>query len=141
MKITIDFIKSENIFSIIPLLKMLDPSIKEDVLKSRLSNMSQQGYQCIGAYKQNELIGICGIWVLEKYYVGKHLEMDNIIVSPNYRSHGIGEKIIIFIEEYAKKIGCVAGELNCYIKNEEAHRFWERCGYQAIALHFQKKFK
>ncbi len=141
MKITIDFIEPENIFSIIPLLKMLDPSIKEDVLKSRLSNMLQQGYQCIGAYEQNELIGICGIWVLEKYYVGKHLEMDNIVVSPNYRSHGIGEKIIIFIEEYAKKIGCIAGELNCYIKNEEAHRFWERNGYQPIALHFQKKFK
>ncbi|WP_223897593.1 hypothetical protein [Sulfurovum sp. TSL1] len=30
---------------------------------------------------------------------------------------------------------------NCYINNKEAHRFWEKEGYEVIALHFQKKFE
>ncbi len=138
--ITFNFIDSKNIHSIIPFLQLLHSNISEETLKERLSAMVKQNYQCIGIYDDKELIGICGIWTLIKYYVGKHIELDNVIVLPKYQSSGIGTKLMNYIDNYSKEIGCVGNELNCYVHNEEGNKFWEKEGYKKIGYHFQKKF-
>ena len=71
--------------------------------------------------------------------MGKHIELDNIIILPEYQNKNIGTKLMAWIELYAKENNCVASELNCYVGNEEAHRFWKKEKYELIALHFQKK--
>ena len=138
--ITFNFIAKEDIYSIIPFLHLLHKNIPEEILKERLDEMIEFNYKCIGIFDEKRLIGICGIWILVKYYVGKHIEADNVIILPEYRNKKIGKDLIKYIEEYAKDIGCIASELNCYIQNEEGKRFWEQEGYKAIGYHFQKNF-
>ena len=82
---TFKFIEEENIKTIIPLLQILNRTISEVLLKERLDAMMQENYQCIGIFYEKKLIGICGIWILTKYYVGKHIELDNVIILPQYR--------------------------------------------------------
>lgn len=139
--IEFQFIEESDIYSIIPLLKILNNTISDDILKQRLDEMVTQGYKCIGIYDEKKLIGICGIWILTKYYVGRHIEPDNIIISPEYQNQKIGTRLMSWIYDYAKKNNCIASELNCYAGNKQAHRFWEKEGYEVIALHFQKKFE
>ena len=136
----IKLIEAKNIYTIIPLLQLLNKNILEEVLKVRLDEMIKQGYLCVGIFDQEKLIGICGLWILTKYYVGKHIEPDNIIILPEYQNKNIGTKLMAWIEKYAKEQGCVASELNCYVGNKDAHRFWEKEGYDVIALHFQKRY-
>ena len=119
---------------------MLDNSIDANTLEARLDEMIAQGYQCVGVYDENELIGISGLWTLTKYYVGKHIEPDNVFILPKYQGKGIGELLLDWIFDYAKSIGCNASELNCYIDNDKAHKFWKNRGYEIKAYHFQKKF-
>ena len=138
--ITFNFIEKEDIYSIIPFLHMLHGKISETVLKERLDEMIKQNYKCIGIYDEEQLIGVCGIWILTKYYVGKHIEPDNVIISPEYRNNKIGMKLMQYIYAYAKENDCIASELNCYIANEEGQKFWEKEGYKAIGYHYQKKF-
>ena len=135
----IAFIHNEDIYCIIPLLTILNPNIDNLTLKTRLDEMITQGYRCVGVYDEERLIGISGIWVLTKYYIGKHIEPDNVIIHPDYRGQGIGKILMQWIYDYARQEGCVASELNCYIGNIEAHKFWENKGYTFIAKHFQKK--
>ena len=136
----IKLIEAKNIYTIIPLLQLLNKNIAEEVLKVRLDEMIKQGYLCVGIFDQEKLIGICGLWILTKYYVGKHIEPDNIIILPEYQNKNIGTKLMAWIKNYAKEQGCVASELNCYVGNKDAHRFWEKEGYDVIALHFQKRY-
>ena len=138
--ITIKLIPSAEISSVIPLLCILNTTISERVIQERLGEMVGQGYKCVGAFSENNLIGICGLWILTKYYVGKHIEPDNMVILPEYRSMGLGARLMAWVYEYAKSQGCVASELNCYLSNEKGHAFWEREGYKKIAYHFQKKF-
>lgn len=133
-------INNKNIYEIIPLLQVLNTEISESILKERLDAMVQQNYICIGAYDKDKLIGICGLWILTKYYVGKHIEPDNIIILPEYQNQDIGRQLMKWVDNYAREQGCVASELNCYIGNKDAHRLWEKEGYEVIALHFQKKY-
>jgi len=139
--INFKFIEAHSIHSIIPLLQILNNTVSDEVLKQRLDEMLAQGYKCIGIFDENTLIGICGIWILTKYYIGKHIEPDNVIISPEYQNQNVGHQLMEWIENYAKSIGCVASELNCYVGNKRAHRFWEKEGYEVIALHFQKKLE
>lgn len=134
-------VEEENIESIVPLLRMLDPNIKEEILISRVREMTLQGYLCVGAYDENELIGICGFWLLTKYYIGKHVEPDNLFVLPKYRSRGIGKKLLNWIYKFSVNHDCDASELNCYVKNTIGNEFWLNEGYEVIANHYRKKFQ
>jgi GNAT superfamily N-acetyltransferase len=126
---------------ILPLVQMLNSNtVSLDILKKRLENMLENGYQCLGVYDNNKIIGICGIWVLQKFYVGKHIEPDNVFILPEYRSSGIGQQMIDWVFSYAREIGCDASEVNCYLKNERGLQFWKNQGYDAIGYHMQKIF-
>jgi GNAT superfamily N-acetyltransferase len=134
----IELINSEEMDSIIPFLQMSNPSIEKETLRLRVSEMIGQGYQCVGAFEENNLIAICGLWIITKYYIGKHIEPDNMIVLPEHRSKGLGKKIMQWVYEYGASQGCVASELNCYLPNTKGQLFWTNEGYEVIAYHYQK---
>jgi len=137
-KYTIKLIAKSKIYSILPLLKVLNDKIPEKTLKTRLDEMTKQGYKCVGVYDGSKLIGISGLWILTKYYIGRHIEPDNVVILPEYRDKGIGALLMQWIYEYSKKMGCVGSELNCYVTNRGGQKFWFEEGYKILGFHFQK---
>lgn len=144
----IRLILSENIKSIIPLVQLLN-GVDETLLLQRLEVMMQSNYQCVGVYdtsaslstSNEKLIGICGLWTLTKFYIGKHLEPDNVIILPEYRNKGVGELMMTWIDNYAKEQNCDAIELNAYIENTKGLEFWKKTGFYIRGHHFQKLVK
>lgn len=141
-KFKIELIPNEKMETILPLVFLLNEGRFDiTVLKKRLDNMIAMGnYKCLGVYDQDNLIGICGIWVLNKFYIGKHIEADNMYVKPEYRNNGVGNLMINWLVGYAEKIGCESVEANCYAKNTRGKKFWETQGFEAIGYHLIKKF-
>jgi GNAT superfamily N-acetyltransferase len=125
--------------AILPFLELLNPGLAKEVLLQRLSEMNQQGYICVGGYMGGQLIAISGLWILNKAYVGRHIEPDNVVVHPDYRSTGVGEKMMQWIFNYGRDNGCIASELNCYTSNNAALRFYLNQGYDVLGFHLQKK--
>ena len=136
---TIKLIDAEDIKSIVPLLHKLNPNISNVVLEARLEEMLLNNYECVGVYDEDKLIGVSGLWILTKYYVGKHIELDNVYLLPEYQGKGLGKQLVNWILDYGKSKGCIASELNCYIDNTEGHKFWNAMGYEKIAYHFARK--
>lgn len=128
--------------SILPLVIQLNKGkYPLTVLRSRLKDMLAMGsYQCVGVYDNQKLIGCCGFWVLNKLYAGKHVEADNVFVEEEYRSKKIGELMMNWLFKYAKSIDCIGAEVNCYRRNEQGKKFWERQGFVALGYHMIKKF-
>ena len=79
------------------------------------------------------------MWILIKYYVGKHLEPDNVYIKPEFQNQGIGKKLDHWLKNYAREKGCEAIELNCYIQNEKGRKYWESNAYKTLGIHYQKK--
>lgn len=135
---TYQLIPAEDMDTIIPLWQLLNDQISTKILTERLKEMIQKGYVCAGAYEGEKLIGICGIWILTKYYIGRHLEPDNVIILPEYRGKGIGEQLMEWVHAYGKSRGCVAAELNCYVSNTAGQKFWVNEGYEILGFHYRK---
>lgn len=138
----IKWIPEENLSSILPLAFVLNnKKVSMDILQQRLAAMIPMGYKCIGVYDQERLVGICGVWELNKLYAGKHLEPDNVIIDPEYQGKKIGDLMMSFLTDYAKSIGCETMELNCYANNNRGKQFWENQGYEALGFHMIKRLK
>ncbi len=137
---TIQWIAEDNLSSIIPLLQTINEGVGEEVLEERLALMKAANYRCAGVYDGDQLIGICGVWVLYKHYVGKHIELDNVVLLPSHRNKGLGESLMDWLEAWAKEQGCAASELNCYVHNSAGIKFWLNQGYKILGFHCQKKW-
>lgn len=137
--ITFHIIPSEDILIIIPLLQKLHgEGVSEVVLKERVLEMIQQNYECIGIYKSENLIGICGMWFQTRHYAGRSLEIDHVVIDELYRGQGIGNKLMEFVYNYSKKKSCNWVELNTYVDNFPSHKFYYNQGFVAKGYHFVK---
>jgi GNAT superfamily N-acetyltransferase len=136
--ISFKLLTESNKLDIIPFLRLLNEKIAEDILDNRLTEMFSQGYKCVGIFNNKKMIGISGLWIMTKYYVGKHIEPDNVIIHPDYRGSGVGEALMKWIYEYAISQNCIASELNCYVSNNAGQKFWINQGYNVIGFHYQK---
>ena len=136
--ISFKLLNESNKTDIIPFLSLLDQKIGEDILESRLIEMFTQGYRCVGIFDGEKIIGLSGLWMMTKYYVGKHIEPDNVIIHPDYRGSGVGDALMKWIFDYAISQGCIASELNCFVSNNAGQKFWINQGYNVIGFHYQK---
>jgi len=131
--------KSQALKDLLPMIIVHNSNTDPKKLEKRLDEMMNQGFECVGIYNNNELIGMTGLWTLTRLYSGKYLEPDNVYVKNEYRSKGIGEHLIDWLEALAKKRNCEVIELNCYIANEKGLNFWKKNNFKALGYHFIKE--
>jgi GNAT superfamily N-acetyltransferase len=139
VKIHIEEIPTSELDSILALAQKANPALSAHVLKQRLSAMMEYNYHCAGLYLENKLIGISGFWVGSKFYCGKYLELDNVFIEEEYRSTGLGETLVNWLEQHAKNIDCEVILLDAYTSNTRAHKFYMQKNYEIIGYHFSKK--
>lgn len=60
----------------------------------------------------------------------KSLFIDDLCVDQNVRGQHIGEKLIEYVKEEAKKMGCYEVTLNVWAGNTLAEKFYEKMGFQ-----------
>lgn len=135
---TVKPIDRSNIFTIIPLLKILNSQTPESLLKKRLLEMVDQSYECIGLYDKDKLIGICGLWYSTRHYIGKSAEVDHVIIDDNYRNMGLGQIFFKWIYSYLIEKGCECTELNTFVSNRKSHKFYYNEGYEIFGFHMVK---
>lgn len=132
-------LNSEELPDILPLVSLLNPSLSPETLAKRLKQMMQcENYYCAGGFFKDKLIAAGGYWIATKFYCGRYLELDNVIVAPNYRSHGIGKQLIAWLEAEGQRQHCEVVMLDAYTTNTRARAFYETAGYKILGHHFLK---
>ena len=103
-----------------------------------LDEMIPSGYCQMAVFEDEACIALAGYWYQTRLYCGRYVELDNVVVSAAYRSQGIGQILCRAIEEEGRKNGCRVANLNAYVVNAAAHRFYYREGYSILGFHFTK---
>ena len=83
------------------------------------------------AKDNSKIIGSCYICIIPNLtHNGKSIGyIENVIVDKNNRKKGIGKKIMVMAIEYAKTNNCYKVVLQSGIKRIEAHKFYEKLGF------------
>jgi GNAT superfamily N-acetyltransferase len=100
--------------------------------------MLPHNYGQLAVYDNDMCIALCGIWIGNKLWVGKYLELDNIVVCERHRSKGVGELIFKTLEQKAREENCNMLALDSYTSNFKAHKFFYNQGYSPKGFHFIK---
>ena len=98
------------------------------------------GYQLWGAFVQDVCVGVMGLRTLHDYVHGKHLYIDDLVVTKERRSLGVGAQFLKHAEELAAKTSCRGLRLSTGIDNNGGRKFYEREGWILRSVTFKKKF-
>ncbi|MEK5101035.1 GNAT family N-acetyltransferase [Cytobacillus sp. FSL M8-0252] len=117
------------------------PSTIEN-MKTRFSNIeSSPDYHTLLASYDGKIVGMIGM--VKGYYYemdGFYVRIVALVVDSNYRSKGIGKKLLENAESWARKIGATGIGLNSGSRpeRENAHRFYKNMGYVEKSIGFAK---
>lgn len=119
-----------------PLIQEMYPSITLEEYNQELDVMIPNNYGQVAIYDGDICAGLTGYWIGSKLWCGKYMELDNVVVSANYRRKGIGQQLFQHMETKAKSLGCTMLALDSYTDNFEAHRFFYEHKYVPRGFHF-----
>lgn len=69
---------------------------------------------------------------------GKGCEMDTLVVDESQRGKRIGRELVAAAERYAKDAGAQGIRANVVASNQQGRSFYEREGYELIAVRYGK---
>lgn len=91
------------------------------------------------AILNDEVVGMIGLHMqFHLHHVDWVGEIQELVVMPQARGHGVGSKLLAWAEEQARLAGAELTELSTSKKRLDAHRFYEREGYQPTHVRFTK---
>jgi GNAT superfamily N-acetyltransferase len=135
-----DFNTKEEVMSGFPIIRQLYTKMDEKSYEKNIDEMmSGNNYHMIGVYFQGKLIAVSSYWVLTRFYCGKYIQIGNMVVDGNVRSKGIGEKLLKYIEEKGRDLGCEKFILDSYTENKKSHKLYFNEGFFVEGLHFMKE--
>lgn len=128
----------EEILAQFKTIQYLYPEMTIGKYREMISDMLPNQYGQVAAFENDQCIGISGFWLGTKLWCGKYLELDNVIVHPDYRSKGIGKMLSDYLQAKATAEDCNILALDAYTNNFAAHRFYYNQGYGPKGFHFVK---
>jgi GNAT superfamily N-acetyltransferase len=132
----IELTSVEEMMGTYEVLTELYPSLTKEEYTNELAFMTQHNYTQVVVMENECCLGVSGVWIGNKLWCGKYLEIDNIIVSEKIRSKGVGKMIVDYLEEKAKTLGCNMMALDSYTTNFKAHKFFYNQGFSPKGFHF-----
>jgi GNAT superfamily N-acetyltransferase len=133
-----ELVDKEEMLKYLPVLNELYPSLTAKEYSRELDEMLPCRYGQVAAFEEDECVAICGFWIGNKLWIGKYLELDNIVVRASHRSQGVGKLMFDFLERKAIEQQCKMLSLDSYTSNFKAHKFFYNEGYAPKGFHFVK---
>jgi GNAT superfamily N-acetyltransferase len=121
-----------------PLIEQLNPELSRKQYNAMLKQARADGYRCFGGYHGKKLVAACGIWIMTRFWCGKFMEIDNLVVDQSQRNAGIGKLLLDEVEAVAKREKCQMVLAASYTHNTASHRFYFREKYIIRGFVFTK---
>lgn len=104
----------------------------------KMSHIANE-YEVVGYEIDNQMVAAMGFRILYDLVHGKHLYIDDLVVSERFRSHGLGAELLKHAEEVAKQKNCKGLRLCTGVDNSRAKIFYEKNGWSLRSVAYKKK--
>lgn len=119
-------------------IKELRPELSYNEYEDLVYDMRHQEYKIFGLYYQDKLSTYAGVAIQVNLYWKRHLYIYDLVTKTELRSLGHGKEMLSYLEDYAKVMQCTKVALSSGLPRLEAHRFYEREGYEKKSFVFLK---
>ena len=114
--------------------------IEEADVRRNLETLSASALLPLVATTGDKVIGMCGLSAMVTVHrdapVGR---ISVMIVAEAHRGRGIGGMLVAEAERRLAERGCKILEVTSNHRRDEAHRFYERLGYERTSVRFMKR--
>jgi GNAT superfamily N-acetyltransferase len=115
--------------------KKMDYKAFEIALDEMILN---NNYKMVAGFIDNKLVAVSGYWIARMLYCGRYLQASNLVVDENFRGRGIGKKILNYLENKARNLGCDKMALDSYTENKKSHSLYFNEDFYIRGFHFMK---
>ena len=133
----------EDLDAVFSLLQQLWPNRqlnKELLGQAFLNSFDIEGHIIRLACNGNEVVGLCALSIRNNLYAqGLLANIDELVIDEKYRGKGIGKLMLDDVTLIASKNNCAFLELESAFHRVDAHRFYEKEGFEKTGFFISKK--
>lgn len=109
----------------------------EEYFKKRIES---DNYICLIAEQEGIVVGYLagGLLPTESWRPVKRTELENMFVKENFRSQGIGAKLVEDFLKWSKQQGVEKALVVAYASNQEAIKFYQKMGFSPESTSLEK---
>ena len=122
------------------LIDQLGYSAEPDDIVTRITEMQAEGRIVLVSEIDGKVVGClttCIMRVLHRPAPVGRISM--MVVDGAHRSRGVGAQLVRAAEEALAAQGCYMVEVTSHLRRTEAHRFYERLGYECTSVRLAKE--
>lgn len=127
--VTVQALDASHKAAILPLLAQLHTSLSPQTLSERFDEMARGGYEFVGAFQDECLVGVGVFCFRLTLHLGRHVDLESLVVAESSRSRGVGKGLLEWIHRHAAARGCAVARLDTFVTNTRAQKFYLAHGY------------
>jgi len=120
------------------LMAQLRPMLTFKEFDDLVYDMRHMDYKMIGMLERGELVTFAGVAVQTNFYHKRHLFVFDLVTDTKHRGKKYGEEMLEYLKSYAKTAMCENIVLSSNFEREDAHRFYEKNGFEKKSFMFLK---
>ena len=121
-----------------PVMSQLRPHLNEAGYLAMVARMRlSDGFRVFAAVRDGVVVGVAGVRPMELLYCGHILQIDDLVVSETERSTGVGKALLDHVKAEARALGRTEVHLDSGMLRQDAHRFYDREGFERLGYHFR----
>ncbi|WP_110654688.1 GNAT family N-acetyltransferase [Salinicola halimionae] len=103
---------------------------------SQVMRQMTMGYRLLAAWQEDRVVGLAGYRPTENLLYGRFVYVDDLVVSGDGRSLGLGARLLTAVREEARSMACHHLVLDTGLGMALAQRFYFRQGLLSRGMHF-----
>ncbi|WP_226038061.1 GNAT family N-acetyltransferase [Aquibacillus saliphilus] len=139
-KVTIKELESvEEIKQAFPIMKQLRTHLdQESYIDLVLEARDYDRYKVVGLFDAGVLVAVTGFKPMITLYNGRFVWVCDLVTDACFRSNGYGEKLLDYVQTWAKQNKYESVSLSSGLKRTDAHRFYEKkMNYDKVSYVFK----
>jgi GNAT superfamily N-acetyltransferase len=122
----------------LPVLRELRPHLTASSSAAVYEEGFGQGLRYSAVYLDGRCVGVAGWRIVAAMVAFRKLYVDDLVTTEGCRGRGVGRFLLGALVERAQESGCVVLDLDSGLQRHDAHRFYEREGFERTSFHFAR---
>jgi len=137
---TVDVGRAEtdaDILECFDVLRQLRPHLVPEEFVAVIRRMAETDrYHLARAHVAGRVVTVAGYRFANYLAWGSTLYVDDLVTAETARSKGYGRAMLVWLSREADRHGCLRLHLDSGVWRKDAHRFYEREGFEKISYHY-----